>query len=93
MEIVFSILFLVFFWLYYRYVEKKASDHCNIYKVDWAKVNKDRIKNDLSRIQINKNIFSGKYDAGKNLTNAEIKASQDAVWEDFKKRHPNGSWN
>ena len=56
MEIILSILFLLAFWLYYRYTDKKASDHCNTYNIDWEKVNEDRIKNDLSGTQINKNI-------------------------------------
>lgn len=93
MEIILSILFLLAFWLYYRYTDKKASDHCNTYNIDWEKVNEDRIKNDLSGTQINKNIAKGEYDSGKIMTSTEIKASQKAEWEDFKKKHPNGSWN
>ena len=93
MEIIFSVLFLLAFWLYYRCIDNSASNHCNNYKVDWKKVNEDRIMNDLSGSQVNKNIASGKYDSGKIMTQTEIKASQNAIWEDFKKRYPNGKWN
>lgn len=93
MEIIFSGLFLFGFWVYYKSVEKGASDHCNTYNIDWKKVNSDRIENDLSGTQVSKNISKGKYDSGKIKTNAEIKAGHNVTWEEFKKRHPNGSWN
>lgn len=93
MEIIFSIFLLLGSCFYYRCIDNKASDHCNTYKVDWKKVNEDRIMNDLSGSQINKNITSGKYDSGKIMTQTEIKASQNAIWEDFKNRYPNGKWN
>lgn len=93
MEIIISILFLLGFWLYYRCVDNNASNYCSNYNIDWQKVNEDRIMNNLSNSQINRNISSGKYDSGKIMMNKEVKANQNAVWEDFKKRHPNGSWN
>ena len=93
MEIIFSVLFLFGFWLYYRCIDNNASNHCNSHNVDWSKVNNDRTMNNLSNSQVNRNISKGKYDSGKIMTNAEIKANQNATWEDFKKRHPNGSWN
>lgn len=93
MEIIFSVLFLFGFWAYYRSIDHSASNHCNKYNVDWKKVNEDQVKNNLSNSQVNKSIARGKYDAGKIKTNAEIKASHNATWEDFKKSHPNGSWN
>lgn len=93
MEIIFSVLFLLGFWLYYRSIDHNASNHCNTYSVDWKKVNEDRIMNNLSDSQVNRSISRGKYDAGTIMTNADIKASQNATWEDFKRRHPNGKWN
>lgn len=93
MEIIFSALFLLGFWLYYRCIDNSASNHCNTYKINWKKVNEDRIINDLSNSQINRNISKGKYDSGKIMTQDEIKKSQGSVWKDFKKRHPNGNWN
>lgn len=93
MEIIFSVLFLLGFWLYYKCVEESAIDYCNKYEVDWGKVNEDRTKNNLSNSQIDRNISLGKYGSGRIMTNAEIKAKQTAAWEDFKKRHPHGSWN
>lgn len=93
MEIILSVLILVGFWMFHRDLEKGVSNHCNNYNVDWGKVNEDRIMNDLSGNQVNMNISTGKYDAGRIRTNEEIKASQKADWEEFKKRHPNGNWN
>ena len=93
MEIIFSVLFLFGFLVYYKSVDKRASDHCNTYNVDWKRVNNDRIKNNLSNSQINRNVSQGKYDSGKIMNDADIKAVHNSVWEDFKKKHPNGSWN
>lgn len=83
MEIILSILFIVGFILYIR--AKEASAFRN---VDWGKVNNDTIMNDLSKSQVYSNIMSGKY----NKPVVKNKSS-DETWEDFKKRHPHGSWN
>lgn len=93
MGIVFSVLFLLGFWIYYKSVDNRASNHCNTYQVDWEKVNEDRIKNNLSNTQVDKNIFKGKYNRGPVITKTEIKRKQDDTWKDFKKKHSNGSWN
>lgn len=86
MEIILSILFLVCIWGYFKLKNRRAINHCKTHNVDWGKVNNDRIMNDLSQSQINQNIISGKYDTHM----ANIKND---TWEDFKRRHPHGSWN
>lgn len=89
MEIILSILFLVGIWAYFRAQEAKACQHYNNYRVDWGKVNDDRIRNNLSQSQLNKNISNGKYDTGKRFkTESEIRAEQKASWEKYKKDHP-----
>lgn len=93
MEIILSVLFLLGFYLYYRWLDGKTSEHCNTHSVDWRKENEDRIMNNLSNSQVNRNILNGKYDSGKIKTVTEIKKEQSANWEDFKKRHSHGSWN
>lgn len=65
MEIILSVGFLVAIWLWFKYQEGKASDHCNTHEVDWRKVNEDRTMNDLSNSQVNQNIINGKYDTGR----------------------------
>lgn len=93
MEIILSILFLLGIWAYFKIQETKACDYSNSHKIDYGKLNNDRIINDLSNSQVNRNIIDGKYNDGKILTQSEIKASQDAAWEDFKRKHPHGTWN
>lgn len=93
MEIILSVLFLLGFYLYYRWLDGKTSEYCNSHSVDWRKENEDRIMNNLSNSQVNRNILNGKYNSGKIKTVTEIKREQNATWEDFKKRHPHGSWN
>lgn len=88
MEIILSILFIIGLILYCNAKEANAYR-----QVDWKKANNDKLMNDLSKSQMHKNIMSGKYNGGKIMTQSEIKASQDAAWEDFKRRHPHGSWN
>lgn len=93
MEIILSILFLAGIWAYFKCHEAKACRHCNSYMIDYGKLNDDRMNNNLSNFQVNQNIINGKYDKGRIPTKAEIKASQEAYWEDFKKCHPHGKWN
>ena len=76
MGIVFSVLFLLGFWIYYKSVDNRASNHCNTYQVDWEKVNEDRIKNNLSNTQVDKNIFKGKYDRTNNNKNRNKKKTR-----------------
>lgn len=83
MEIILSVLFIIVF---IHYINAKEA---NAYRqVDWGKANNDKLMNDLSNFQFNQNIMSGKYNK---LTTAT--KSNDDTWEDFKKRHPHGSWN
>lgn len=65
MEIIATILLLVAICGYFKFQDVNASNHCNTYEVDWGKVNEDRIMNNLSQSQVNKNISSGKYDTGR----------------------------
>ena len=83
MEIILSVLFIIGFILYCNAKEANAYR-----QVDWGKVNDDRIKNNLSRSQVNQNIMSGKYNKS-----ATTNKNSDDTWEDFKRRHPHGSWN
>lgn len=88
MEIILTIILIVSIWIYGKVQELKATNYCNSYHIDWGKVNNDRIMNNLSNSQVNKNIINGKYDKGRLLTEAEIKAEQKASWEKYKKDHP-----
>jgi hypothetical protein len=87
MEIIISILFIIGVWAYCRHQESKASNYSNTYKVDWSKVNQDRIKG-VSEMQLNKNIYNGQYGSGKLETPNEIRARQNAAWEKYKKDNP-----
>ena len=51
--------------LYSKYHDLKATIHCNQYDVDWIKADNDRLMNNLSQDQLNKNIAAGKYDKKK----------------------------
>lgn len=89
MEIILSILFLFGIWAYFKAQETKAINHSSTYRIDYGKLNDDRIRNDLSNSQVNKNISSGKYDTGeRHKTAAEIRAEQKASWEQYKKDNP-----
>lgn len=83
MEIILSVLFIIGFILYVNATETKAFRN-----VDWGKVNNDKYMNNLSNSQVNQNIMGGKY----NKSETANKSSED-TWEEFKKRHPHGSWN
>lgn len=83
MEIILSALFIIGFIFYCN--AKEASAYR---KVDWRKANNDKLMNDLSNFQVKQNIMSGKYN--KPATSSK---SSDDTWEDFKRRHPHGSWN
>ena len=88
MEIILSVLFLLGIWGYSKIQEVKSCNYSNSHQIDWGRVNSDRALNDLSNSQVNHNILSGKY----NKTATANKSSND-TWEDFKRRHPHGSWN
>lgn len=46
-------------------------------------------KNNLSNLEINKNIISGKYDTEEiRKTDEKIKKDQEVFWEQYKKDHP-----
>lgn len=87
MEIILSILFIIGVWTYFKRQESKASYYSNTYKIDWEKVNQDRMKG-TSDTQLNKNIYNGKYGREKFETAQEIRARQDAAWEKYKKDNP-----
>lgn len=88
MEIIFSVLFILGIVAYFKVQDGRACNYSQSHKIDWEKVNDDRAVNDLSNFQVNQNIMSGKY----NKSATTNKSSND-TWEDFKKRHPHGSWN
>ena len=86
MEIILSVLFLLGIWAYFKIQDVKACNYSQSHQIDWGKVNNDRIINDLANSQVNQNILNGKY-------NAPTATNKSDTWEDFKKRHPHGSWN
>lgn len=88
MEIILSVLFILGFVIYFKVKDINACNYSQSHKIDWGKVNSDRAVNGLSNYQVNQNILNGKYNAPTSST----KSSND-TWEDFKKRHPHGSWN
>ncbi len=61
MEIIASILFLIGIWAFYIFQETKACNYSKTPQIDYGKVNNDRIMNDLSNSQVNRNILNGKY--------------------------------
>ena len=88
MEIILSVLFILGFVIYFKSHDIKACNYSQSHTIDWGKVNSDRAINDLSNYQINHNILNGKYNKS-----AIINKSSNDTWEDFKRRHPHGSWN
>lgn len=88
MEIILSLLFILGIVTYFKVQDAKACNYSKVHRIDWGKVNNDRVMNDLSNSQVNQNILNGKY----NAPAATTKSSND-TWEDFKRRHPHGSWN
>ena len=88
MEIILSILFILGILAYFKVQDGRVGNYSQSHQIDWGKVNSDRAINDLSNSQVNQNILNGKY-------NRSITAnkSSDDTWEDFKRRHPHGSWN
>lgn len=64
MEIILSILLIVGIVGWFKLQDGRANNHLNnhVGKIDYGKMNKDRIMNDLSNSQINQNIIKGKYD-------------------------------
>lgn len=89
MDMIFGIILLIGIWGYHKWKEEQARNHCNTYRIDYRKLNDDQIMNNLSNSQVNQNILSGKYDMGERCkTAAEIRAEQEASWEQYKKDHP-----
>lgn len=64
MEIILSALFIAVIIGWFKLQDGRASNHLNSHvgKIDYGKMNEDRILNDLSNSQVNQNIISGKYD-------------------------------
>lgn len=64
MEIILSVLFIAGIVGWFKLQDSRASSHLNTHvgKVDYGKMNDDRIMNDLSNSQVNQNIINGKYD-------------------------------
>ena len=64
MEIILSALFILGIVSWFKLQDGRASNHLNSHagKIDYGKMNEDRILNDLSNSQVNQNIISGKYD-------------------------------
>lgn len=87
MEIILSALFLVVIWACCKAQGVKAHNYSQSHQIDWGKVNSDRVVNDLSNSQVNQNILGEKYNAISSSNNSND------TWEDFKRRHPHGSWN
>jgi len=61
MEIILSVLFLIAIWGYFKLLDNKTCDYLNGHDIDFGKMNDDRILNDLSNSQVNKNVLNGKY--------------------------------
>lgn len=64
MELFLTICLILGMVLYSKYQDLKSTIHCNTYKVDWGKADNDRLMNNLSQDELNKNIAAGKYDTG-----------------------------
>ena len=64
MEIILSVLFILGIVGWFKLQDGRASNHLNSHvgKIDYGKMNEDRILNDLSNSQVNQNIISRKYD-------------------------------
>ena len=64
MEIILSVLFIAGIIGWFKLQDGRASNHLNSHvgKIDYGKMNEDRIMNDLSNSQVNQNIINGKYD-------------------------------
>ncbi len=64
MEIILSVLFIAGIIGWFKLQDCRTSNYLNTHvgKVDYGKMNEDRIMNDLSNSQVNQNILSGKYD-------------------------------
>ena len=64
MEIILSILFILAIVGWFKLQDARDSNHLNTHvgKIDYGKMNEDRLVNDLSNSQVNQNIIDGKYD-------------------------------
>lgn len=64
MEIILSLLFVAGMIGWFKLKDNRASNHLNTNagKIDYGKMNNDRVMNDLSNSQVNQNIINGKYD-------------------------------
>lgn len=89
MEIIASIALIAFMVWLCKKDEWKANNRTPPpgMKTDWGKMSEDRILKGMSQRDIYKKQNQGGYDIPDKKVN-----SKDA-WEDFKKRHPHGSWN
>ena len=89
MELFLSICLIAFMVWLCKKDEWKANNRVSPpgMKTDWGKMSEDRILKGMSQRDIYKKQCQGGYDVPDKKVN-----SKDA-WEDFKKRHPHGSWN
>lgn len=67
MELFLSILFILGFIIYYKIKDIDTCNYNKYHKIDWGKVNTDKIVNNLSNSQVNSNILNGKYDIPTNI--------------------------
>lgn len=63
MEIILSVLLILGIIGWFKLQDGMASNYMNTHvgKIDYGKMNDDRLFNDLSNSQVNQNILSGKY--------------------------------
>lgn len=92
MEFIACIILFVVIFVNCKMPEWKANNRVSPpgMKTDWGKMSEDRILNGMSQRDIYKKQSQGGYDVPEKNKNTESGLS---VWEDFKKRHPHGSWN
>lgn len=62
MEIILSVLFLLGIWAWSKLQDNRTCNYTNSHRIDYGKMNDDRLLNDLSNSEVNRNILSGKYD-------------------------------
>ena len=67
MEIILSARLILGIMGWFKLQDNRASDYINTHanKIDYGKMNNDRILNDLSNSEVNKNVLLGKYDREK----------------------------
>lgn len=62
MEIILSVLFISGIIGWFKSQDGRACNYMNNNKIDFRKMNDDRLMNDLSNSQVNHNVLNGKYD-------------------------------